>query len=148
MTLRSAPLWTTDMNGKQINGSPAVTSDMVYVPAGRRMYAYPVNCRADGAVCKAAWRSSKVGAYGIIASSPAVANGVIFVSTQGRYQAGGRLLAYNAYCTNARHLCSPIWRSAKLGAMVNSSPAVSNGMVFVASNNGMFYAFGLPPATL
>jgi outer membrane protein assembly factor BamB len=138
------PKWTAQLDDVYGNGSAAVTDDMVYVPGTRRLFAFPVNCRTDGGVCDPAWVSRKTGFGGGFAASPAVANGVVYIATQGKYQANGRLIAFNAYCTNATHVCRPIWRSPYLGAMVNSSPAVAHGMVFVASNNGMFYAFGLP----
>lgn len=139
------PKWTAQLDDVYINGSPAVTNDMVYVPGTRRLFAFPVNCRSDGGLCSPTWMSRKTGVGGSFAASPAVANGVVYIPTQGRYQGNGRLLAFNAYCTNANHVCKPIWRSDYLGAMTNSSPAVAHGMVFVASNSGMFYAFGLPP---
>ena len=145
------PLWTANMHGWSINGSPAVTKDLVYVPGGRRLYAFPVNCRTDGGLCTPTWRSHKTGVLsgsgvrGTFAASPAVANGVVYIPTQGPNQTNGRLLAFGTTCASADHICGPIWVSQRLGAMVNSSPAVAHGMVFVASNNQTLYAFGLLP---
>ena len=77
-----------------------------------------------------------------VASSPAVANGVVFV---GSYD--GKLYAYDASgstdCSGAPKTCAPVW-TATTGARILSSPAVANGMVYVGSSDYNFYAFGLP----
>ena len=86
-----------------------------------------------------------MGAGGNTPSSPAVANGVVYIASQGRHQANGRVYAFPAACAVGNTPCAPLWRSAGLGAMVNTSPAIANGTVYVASNSGAFYAFGLRP---
>ena len=138
------PVWYA-ATGIGFHGSPAVTNDMVYVANSSRLYAFAVGCGTNGAQCLPVWRShkSRVGTW-FAAGSPSVANGVVFITTQGKYQQNGRLLAFNAYCTRADGVCTRIWRSPLLGGMVNTSPAVAHGMVYVASNGGTFYAFGLP----
>ena len=138
------PVWYAS-TGIGFHGSPAVTNDMVYVANGSRLYAFAVGCGTNGAQCLPVWRShkSRVGAF--VAGSPAVANGVVYVTTQGRYQSNGRLLAFKAQCARANGICTAIYRSPLLGGMVNTSPAVAHGQVYVASNGGTFYAFGLPP---
>ncbi|HYI21853.1 MAG TPA: PQQ-binding-like beta-propeller repeat protein [Candidatus Limnocylindrales bacterium] len=137
------PIWT-GVTGGYIHASPAVTDDMLYIASGRRLFAFAVGCGSNGSVCQPVWRSSKSGVGGMIAASPAVANGVVYVGTQGKFQGTGRLVAYNAECLDADAVCAPIFRSRLLGGMVNSSPAVSHGQVYIASNGGTFYAFGLP----
>jgi outer membrane protein assembly factor BamB len=64
-------------------------------------------------------------------SSPAVANGVVYISP-----------AYdnNLYALNAK-TGAKLWRHTTGGA-VGSSPAVANGVVYVGTNGGM-YAFSL-----
>jgi len=78
----------------------------------------------------------------LVASSPAVANGVVFV---GSYD--GKLYAYDASgstdCSGTPKTCSPVW-TATTGARILSSPAVADGMVYVGSSDYNFYAFGLP----
>jgi len=68
-----------------------------------------------------------------IPSSPAVANGVVYVGSQ-----DGKLYAFDA-TTGAT-----LWRTAKTGDVINSSPAVANGVVYIGSNDGKLYAFHLP----
>ncbi len=137
------PIWTAAM-GAHIHGSPAVTDETVYIAAGRRLFAFEVGCGSNGATCQPVWRSTKSGVGGEIAGSPAVANNVVYVGTQGKFQGTGRLVAYNADCLEADAECAAIFRSPLLGGMVNSSPAVAHGQVYIASNGGTFYAFGLP----
>ena len=68
---------------------------------------------------------------GEVASSPAVADGVVYV---GSYD--GKVYALDAM-TGAF-----IWSYAT-GGMVVSSPAVANNVVYVGSYNHVLYAFGL-----
>ena len=66
-------------------------------------------------------------------SSPAVANGVVYIgSSQGN----------NVYALNAA-TGAKLWSFAT-GNKVRSSPAVANGLVYVGSADGNLYAFHLP----
>lgn len=67
---------------------------------------------------------------GVVESSPAVANGVVYVGSGDR-----KLYAFDA-TTGA-----PRWTSVATGGSVFSSPAVSDGVVFVGSPDGKLYAF-------
>ncbi|GHO63959.1 hypothetical protein KSC_028510 [Ktedonobacter sp. SOSP1-52] len=67
-----------------------------------------------------------------IVSSPAVANGVVYIGTY-----DGKLYAFDANCRNQ---CQPLW-SFLTGGDIASSPAVANGMVYVGSVDGKLYAF-------
>jgi outer membrane protein assembly factor BamB len=72
---------------------------------------------------------SSVDFRGAIESSPAGANGLLFVGfgdgTLGASDTQGRIVGLTP-----------------TGAAVNSSPAVANGVVYVGSNDGKLYAFG------
>ena len=63
-------------------------------------------------------------------SSPAIADDVVFVGSD-----GGSVYAFNAL-TGAM-----IWKFTTNGA-IDSSPAVAYGVVYVGSNDGKVYAFG------
>jgi hypothetical protein len=139
------PLWAAKMRGKT-HSSPAVSDTTVYFVSGRRIYAYAIGCRDDGGRCQPLWRSGRHPVGGGYASSPAIANGLLFIAQQGKYQANGKLLAFDANCAIDGRTCTALWRSPSLGGMTNSSPAVAHGQVFVATNGGTFYAFGLPSA--
>jgi outer membrane protein assembly factor BamB len=138
------PLWT-GQTPKRIQASPAVADGIVYIGSGdQRLYAFPVGCRSDGGACDPLWRSVRTGTgRGQMVSSPAVANGVVYVGSQGTDQADGRLWAFPAGCTPVDGVCRPLWRSPSTGAMINSSPAVVDGRVYIASNDGRLYAYAL-----
>jgi eukaryotic-like serine/threonine-protein kinase len=67
-----------------------------------------------------------------IGSSPAVANGVVYVGS-GTHNS---LIVLNAKTGHK------LWRYTT-GKTVDSSPAVANGMVYVGSQDDKVYAFGL-----
>jgi outer membrane protein assembly factor BamB len=75
---------------------------------------------------------------GVLHSSPAVANGVVYVGSE-----DGKLYAFDAVgsnCSGTPTTCSPLW-TATTGGPIDSSPAVVNGVVYVGSNDGNLYAF-------
>jgi outer membrane protein assembly factor BamB len=73
---------------------------------------------------------------GSIFSSPAVANGVVYVGSE-----DGNLYAFPATCSAP---CGPLW-SSRINTTgdhhVDSSPAVANGVVYIGSDNGSLYTF-------
>ena len=76
-----------------------------------------------------------------IESSPAVANGVVYVTVD-----DGHLYAYDAAgetnCSGTPGSCSPLW-SAPTGTIGGqySSPAVANGVVYFGTPNHQLLAF-------
>ena len=137
------PLWTADMP-REILASAAVTDTTVYVAAGQRLYAFAVGCGSNGESCNPLWRTRRLATGpGDLASSPAVANGVVYLGTHTMSQSNGRLVAFPSECGKGGAICDRLWRSPLLAGLVNSSPAVAHGMVYVSSNSGHTYAFGL-----
>ena len=138
------PLWHAALPATN-HSSPAVTDTTVYVGSKHRLYALAVGCATDGSLCTPLWKSRRIGSDNDeVASSPAVANGIVFVGSQILNQASGRLIAFPAECGSGGQICESIWRSPLTAGMVNASPAVAHGMVYVPSNGGRTYAFGLP----
>ena len=70
---------------------------------------------------------------GGIESSPAVANGVVYVGS-----VDGKLYAFPASCSTP---CSPSWSSMATGDKIYSSPAVAGGVVHIGSDDGKLYAY-------
>jgi hypothetical protein len=140
-----SPLWHTQLTGGHTHAAPAVTNSTVYFVTGHRIFAYSTSCLSAGGSCQPLWRSGRPNLSGSFASSPAIANGVLYIGIQGINQNAGKLIAFKANCAKDGRTCYAIWRSPLLGGMVNSSPAVAHGQVYVASNSHVFYAFGLPP---
>jgi outer membrane protein assembly factor BamB len=77
---------------------------------------------------------------GDIWSSPAVAQGVVYVGSADHtlyaFDADGVTSCSAASVSN----CAPLWTAAT-GDVVRSSPAVVNGVVYVGSNDAKLYAF-------
>jgi outer membrane protein assembly factor BamB len=71
---------------------------------------------------------------GVVDSSPAIANGVVYIGSM-----GGTLYAYAADCASGGGTCTPLW-TATTGGYIFSSPAVANGVVYVGSKD-LLYAF-------
>ena len=133
------PLWT-GATGDAIDSSPAVANGVVYVGSlDASLYAFDAagvtGCTGSPKTCAPLW----TGATGdhIMFSSPAVANGVVYIGS-----ADGNLYAFAVGCAAGGATCTPLWTGAT-GSSIDSSPAVANGLVYVGSNDGKLYAFGL-----
>jgi outer membrane protein assembly factor BamB len=85
-------------------------------------------------VCSPLWTGTT--GSGIF-SSPAVANGVVYVGSD-----DGNLYAFPASCGTGGADCSPLW-TGTAGNNISSSPAVANGVVYVGSYDGSLYAYDL-----
>jgi hypothetical protein len=78
----------------------------------------------------------------IVFSSPAVANGVVYVGSNDH-----NLYAFDAAgvtnCSGTPTTCTPLL-AATTGGFVTSSPAVANGVVYAGSDDHKLYAYHLP----
>jgi hypothetical protein len=158
-----APLWNAPSVKGGSGGAPAVANGVVYYSGNGTLTAFDataaVNC-PGGTVktCTRAplWTSAPLAA-GTLAASPTVANGVVYVSSNGgaggvyAYDAAGSLKCSVSDTGNsgAAKECSPLWNSgAGTGltggvspAIGGGSPAVVNGVIFAGS--GTIYAYSL-----
>ena len=105
------------------SGTPAVANGMVYAVDSGYL------CALDAGTGVLLWQSKTVGVY---LSSPAVANGVVYVGSPDN----------NVYAVNAS-TGAVLW-SAVTGSAIYNSPVVVNGMLYIGSTDGYLYAFGLP----
>jgi outer membrane protein assembly factor BamB len=110
------------------DNTPAVADRAVYFAAFGSNYALNAS---NGAVL---WQYAGVCTCPV-QSSPAVANGVVYVGVG--LVNGGSLDALDASSGDV------LWQYIT-GGNVNSSPAVANGVVYVGSDDGNVYAFSLP----
>jgi len=115
-------VWSVSMG--QVFASPAIANNTVYIGD------YDGNFRAFNATNGAVLWTTNIGA--LIASSAAVANGVVYVGSN----ASGRIYALDA-ATGAI-----LW-SALDGDLAGTSPAVVNGIVYVGSYEGNLYAYAI-----
>ncbi len=137
-SLCTTPLWTST-NLAQIIDSPTVSRGIVYVgsqtsdtsAAGKLNAFSAAGCGQP--VCSPLWQGL-AGNKSILQSSPAVANGFVFV---GAFD--GKLYVFNAAGCGAA-TCQPVWTGAT-GGSVESTPTVVGGVAFIGSDDGKLYAF-------
>jgi outer membrane protein assembly factor BamB len=129
--------------GGGVDSSPAVANGVVYVGSDdNKLYAFPQlggppNCAGSPQTCTPLW-TAVTGDN--VASSPAVANGVVYVGSNDHKLYAFDAAGGSATCTGTPVVCTPLW-TATTGDAVQSSPALANGVVYVGSNDGKLYAF-------
>ena len=129
-------LWSAPL-GAPASAIPALADGVLYVPTadGRLVALDGDGCGA--VTCSPLW-SATVGAgtTGSISDQPAVAGGVVFTGW-----GDGSVHAFAAAgCGSAT--CSPLW-SASTGSAISGAPAVSNGQLYVGTQDGRVVAYGL-----
>ena len=118
-------LWTSPVSGDStLTSSPAVGNGLVYVNTfeGDALEAF------DAATGELVWTAP----VGGCSSSPAVANGVLYVGSDD----------FSVYALDA--FTGEVLWSYPTGGKACSGPTVVNGMVYMSSHDKNFYAFGLP----
>jgi outer membrane protein assembly factor BamB len=138
--------WTA-INAYFADSAPAVADGVAYVGFEDIFAAYPIGCRSDGGTCPSAWSAftGNPRDAGSMYSSPAVADGVVYVGGGpggSGYDSGGKLYAFSAGCGSNEGTCTALWTGAT-GGGVYSSPAVSDGVVYVSSTDDKLYAFAV-----
>lgn len=132
------PLWQSTSLA-QIMDSPTVANGIVYVGSQTdensndgKLSAFSAS-GCGQAVCAPLWQGA-AGSESVLSSSPAVADGVVYVATF-----EGKLFAFDAAgCGQA--LCQPLW-TGQAGGAIESSPTVYKGLVYVGSDDGKLNAF-------
>ena len=131
------PVWTGNTGGA-IDSAPTLGNGVVYVGSqDGKLYAFNA-AGCGGPLCKPLW-TAQVGAS-IFGSSPAVANGVVYIASFTESDGStSKLYAFNAGGCGAP-TCQPLWTAID-GEYVASSPAVANGRVYIGSGDDLLYAF-------
>jgi outer membrane protein assembly factor BamB len=127
-------LWEFPTGGP-VRSSPALANGVVYVGSDdHNLYAL------SAATGHELWHATSVGPV----ASPNVVNGVVYVGFGNLARTPGGLEALNAGTG------IPIWTvsSGGVGAPISSSPAIANGLVYVYSGSGYFYAFDASSGTI
>jgi hypothetical protein len=137
-----APLWTAPFGPRTpVPGdrSPTVANGRVFVTADYTVHAFDAGgqegCAGIPTVCSELWTADVppfyCGSSGCQISTPAVANGVLYVTGEARDGTGG-LYAFDAggvsSCGGSPKQCSPLWTAN--AAATTSPPAVANGVVY------------------
>jgi len=120
--------------------SPAVVGDLAYIASSDgRLWAWHREGCGQSLCLKPAWRS---GSLGQIIDSPTVSGGIVYVGSQtNAHSNDGRLNAFDAGgCGHA--VCAPLWQGdAGKDSVLESSPTVADGVVYVGAFDGRLYAF-------
>jgi outer membrane protein assembly factor BamB len=125
------PVWQAPNENEFYGGSPAVTATRLYIGLESDLAVFDANGCGEAA-CAPLWSGFGDGAQAIIASSPTVANGVVYA---GRNTA--QVLAWKANGCG-RPSCRQIWEGRTDEEIVNSSPTVVNGKLYIGSADKFF----------
>jgi outer membrane protein assembly factor BamB len=116
--------------------SPAVAGGKVYVGTnGGALQAF--EARYDPGSGTPLWSSR-----GLLTSedgAPSVANGVVYVVARDPLTAVGSLNAVRAADG------ALLWTASTGGVVKDANPAISDGIVFIGSDDGQLHAYGIPP---
>jgi len=127
-TADGSPAWTASTGGP-IRSSPLYANGLIYVGSEDGSL-YVFNCYSGP--CTPLWKAAT---FGAITSSPA--NDGFTGSSGGRVFAGSA--DHHLYAFNATQ-GGVVWTGLTGGA-IRSSPTVANGVAYVGSDDGKFYAF-------
>jgi len=127
--------------GKLVDfSSPAVVNGSAFIGStDGRLWAYQAGGCGQALCTTPSWRSTTLGQ---IMDSPAVSHGVVYIGSQTSDNSNnGKLDAFSASgCGQA--VCAPLWQGlAGKDSILESSPTVANGSVFVGAFDGKLYAF-------
>ncbi len=141
------PIWTAPSGGS--NGVPAAANGVVYtVGGGGILSAFDAaggSSSCTGPVtsktCTPLWVSPGGRGGYVTSSSPAVANGVVyFTSDDGAIYAYDAAGSVDCSVSNSIKTCNPLWSAATWFG----SPSVANGVVYVGQGGSVYiYAYSL-----
>lgn len=141
-------LWSyATHTGNYIISSPAVANGVIYISSTPNNYHDNIDDKLyalDAGKGTVIWSAT----VSVDFSSPTVANGVVYVGSavytgntnNNTPRGSGKLYAFDAKTGTA------LWNYAP-GDIIESSPAVVNGVVYVGSYDGKLYAFHLPSSS-
>jgi outer membrane protein assembly factor BamB len=127
------PLWIGNA-GTFVDSSPAVANGRVYVGSGDATLKVFDAAGCGAAVCDPLWIGIAPGPVAAMESPPMVANGVVYVGEN-----NGRVYAFRA-AGCGRQTCQRVWEFITQDPIVNSSPVMVNGTLYVSGSN-----FGFTP---
>src|SRR5262249_25942571 len=127
------PLWQDQYQGEQnfFGGAPAVTSGKVYIGVESELGVFDAN-GCGQSICGPLYFDFGSRAPAVIASSPPVANGVVFAGRNTH-----EVLAWSTKACGSFE-CGEIWKGFTNEEIVNSSPTVVNGTVYIGSADKSF----------
>ncbi|HKE49430.1 MAG TPA: PQQ-binding-like beta-propeller repeat protein [Rhodanobacteraceae bacterium] len=139
------PLWQSVNDLQFFGGSPAVANGRVYIGLEENVAVFEADGCGD-VKCGPEWLLTGSGESAAVASSPTIANGVVYAGRN-----SGAVFAWPAEpCGD--FTCPAIWTGFINDRVVSSSPTVINGKLYIGSANdgfpedqsGSLYVFELP----
>ncbi|HWA91905.1 MAG TPA: PQQ-binding-like beta-propeller repeat protein [Rhizomicrobium sp.] len=135
-----APLWQAIDDDDFFGGSPAVANGLVYVPLESQLNAYDA-AGCGKKLCSAKFILEGSGMQDAIGSAPTVAGGVVYAGRN-----SGEVLGWPA-AGCGKTACLEIWKGFTNDPIVNSSPTVVDGHVYIGGSDhgfhGRLYVYGL-----
>jgi len=132
--------WQAQLGALVDYSSPAVVSGVAYIGSSDgRLWAYPANGCGQQICTTPLWSSTSLAQ---IMDSPTVANGFVYVGSQtSPTSAAGKLDVFRA--SGCGHpVCAPVWQGvAGQQSILQSSPTVAGGRVYVGGYDGNMYVF-------
>jgi outer membrane protein assembly factor BamB len=123
-----APLWVGNA-GTYVDSSPAVAYGRVYIGSGDAQLKVFDAAGCGQATCNPVWVGTAPGPQATIESSPMVANGVVYVGEN-----NNRVYAFRA-AGCGRQTCTRVWEFITQDPIVNSSPVLVNGTLYLTGTN-------------
>ena len=132
--------WEAELGDPVFSSSPAVVGGVAYIASkDGTLWAYPADGCGATICTEPLWKSVSLGQ---IVDSPTVVNGVVYIGSQTSADLNfGKLNAFSAAgCGKA--VCEPLWQGAAgKNAILESSPTVADGLVYIGAFDGRLYAF-------
>jgi outer membrane protein assembly factor BamB len=132
--------WQAQLGNIVFSSSPTVVNGVVYIGStDGTLWAYPGGGCGQDFCDTPLWRSTNLAQ---IVDTPTVADGNVYVGSQTSFDsAAGKLNVFDADgCGKA--VCKPMWQGlAGSQSILESSPTVANGVVYVGAFDGRLYAF-------
>jgi len=127
--------------------TPAVSHGILYTTTDGKLAAFDTNgvtnCSGSPKTCLPLWTAS-VGNTVLGSSSPAIANGVVYIGGYTTASTNSTLFAFDANgvtsCSGTPKVCGPLWTAATGNSNpVNDAVAVANGLVYFGSDEVYAY---------
>ena len=129
-----------ELGGPVFSSSPAVVGGVAYIASrDGTLWAFPADGCRDSICSKPLWKSAPLGQ---IIDSPTVANGILYIGSQTSPDNNDGKLSAFAAGGCGKDVCAPLWQGeAGKDAILESSPTVADGLVYIGAFDGRLYAF-------
>lgn len=133
-------LWTAQLGTLVDYSSPAVVNGVVYIAStDGRLWAYSSGGCGQSLCTQPLWSSQSLGQ---IVDSPTVAKGFVYIGSQTSPSSNAGKLDVFSTGGCGQSVCAPLWQGlVGTKSVLQSSPAVAGGHVFIGGFDGKLYAF-------